>query len=139
MAAECEVEVGTLAKAQSYVNMVRKRAANNDGFVMKGTAPASKYVINTYDMAWTDKALARTAVMFERKLELATEGHRFYDLVRWSMAEKEVNAYLVYESKFLNGTLGGSKFQTGKHELLPIPQGQIDLLGSDILKQNPGY
>lgn len=138
MAAECEVEVGSLAKALEYVNTVRKRAANTAGFVTKAGAPAAKYVISEYT-AFADKATARTAVYFERKLELSGEGHRFYDLVRWGTANTEVNNYLTYESKLLTGALGGAKFTAGKNELLPIPQDQIDLLGKDILKQNPGY
>ncbi|GGH38301.1 RagB/SusD family nutrient uptake outer membrane protein [Dyadobacter endophyticus] len=138
MAAEAEVEAGTLEKAREYVNMVRTRAANPDGFVKKGGAPAAQYVIGTYKTAWTDKEAARTAVRFERKLELNLEGHRFYDLVRWGVADKELNAYLTYESKKLTGALGNAKFAT-KYELLPIPQGQIDLQGADVLKQNPGF
>lgn len=140
MAAECEVEIGSLEKARGYVNQIRTRAANKDGFVMKGGAPAAKYVISTYDAAWTDKAAARTAVQFERKLELSGEGHRFYDLVRWGTAETEINNYLTYESAAgrLPGTLGGAKYQA-KHAFLPIPQAQIDLVGTDILKQNTGY
>ena len=60
MAAECEVEVGSLAKAQEYVNMVRTRAANPDGRVKKAGADAANYVINNYTAAWTDKAAARS-------------------------------------------------------------------------------
>jgi len=127
MAAECEIEIGSLEKARGYVNQIRTRVANKDSFV-----------ISTYDAAWTDKAAARTAVQFERKLELSGEGHRFYDLVRWGTAETEINNYLTYESKFLAGTLGGSKYQA-KHAILPLPQGQIDLVGPEILKQNAGY
>lgn len=138
MAAEAEVEVGNLEKAREYVNMIRKRAANADGYVTKAGSPAAKYNISTYDTAWTSKDAARTAVRFERKLELAMEGHRFFDLVRWGADVTEINNYLKYESKFLPNTLGGTTYQA-KHALLPIPQGQIDLLGSDILKQNPGY
>ena len=138
MAAEAEVEAGTLEKAREYVNMVRARAANPSGFVMKGGAPAANYVISTYKTAWTDKDAARAAVRFERKLELNLEGHRFFDLVRWGVADKELNAYLTYESKKLTGALGNAKF-AAKYELLPIPQGQIDLQGADVLKQNPGF
>jgi hypothetical protein len=138
MAAEAEVEAGTLEKAREYVNMVRTRAANADGFVKKGGAAAAKYVIGTYKTAWTDKEAARVAVRFERKLELNLEGHRFYDLVRWGVADKELNAYLTYESKKLTGALGSAKF-AAKYELLPIPQGQIDIQGADVLKQNPGF
>ncbi|RRB02958.1 RagB/SusD family nutrient uptake outer membrane protein [Larkinella rosea] len=139
MAAECEVEVGSLEKARDYVNQVRKRAANPAGFVMNGTAPAANYVIGTYDAAWTDKAAARTAVQFERKLELSGEGHRFFDLVRWGTAATVLNAYLTYEGAKLANGLGGAKFTAGKNEVMPLPQREIDLQGTTLLKQNPGY
>lgn len=140
MAAECEIEVGSLEKAREYTNMIRSRAANAAGFVKRADGSnAANYVIGLYTTPWTDKAAARTAVQFERKLELSGEGHRFYDLVRWGTAVPVVNAYLTYESTFLSGTLGGAKMVAGKHEYLPIPQAQIDIIGADILKQNPGY
>ncbi|MDR6563904.1 MULTISPECIES: RagB/SusD family nutrient uptake outer membrane protein [unclassified Arcicella] len=139
MAAECEIEVGSLETARKYVNMVRTRAANKASWVTKNGAPAANYVIGTYDAVWSDKALARTAVRFERKLELSGEGHRFFDLVRWGIAEPTINAYLTYEGKKLITALGSAKFTANKNEYLPIPQGQIDLQGADILKQNPGY
>ena len=66
------------------------------------------------------------------------EGHRFFDLTRWGTDVAEINAYLKYDSKYLPNTLGGATYQA-KHALLPLPQAQIDLLGADILKQNPGY
>lgn len=138
MAAEAEIEVGSLEKARSYVNMIRTRAANPAGFVMKGTAPAANYVINNYTAAWTDKAAARNAVRFERKLELSGEGHRFYDLVRWGTDVATLNAYLAYESALLPTALKGATYKA-VNKVLPIPQGQIDLIGSDILKQNTGY
>ena len=139
MAAEAEIEVGSMEKAREYVNMIRKRASDPSSFVMNGTAPAAKYVIKTYDAPWTDKAVARTAVRFERKLELGMEGHRFFDLVRWGTDVNEINAYLKHEAQFLPGTLGQGATYQAKHAILPIPQGQIDLTGASILKQNPGY
>ena len=90
-------------------------------------------------MAWSDKDVARNAVRFERKIELSGEGHRFFDLVRWGIAEKTLNAYLAVDGKILSIKFGGSKFTAGKNEYLPIPQAQIDIQGKDILKQNPGY
>ncbi|MEA5404091.1 RagB/SusD family nutrient uptake outer membrane protein [Arcicella sp. DC2W] len=139
MAAEAEVEVGSLAKAQEYVNMIRTRAANKASWVTKNGAPAAKYVIGTYDTPWTDKNVARTAVRFERKLELSGEGHRFFDLVRWGIAKSTLDAYLANEAKVLSTMFAGAKFTTGKSEYMPIPQTQIDIQGKDILKQNPGY
>jgi starch-binding outer membrane protein, SusD/RagB family len=142
MAAEAEIEAGSLEKAREYTNMVRARAADKSGWVYEyndPTKPAANYSISLYDAPWTSKETARLAVRMERKLELAQEGHRFFDLVRWGTAETELNAYLAYESKFLVAKFGGAKFTKGKNEYLPIPQPQIDLQGKDILTQNPGY
>jgi starch-binding outer membrane protein, SusD/RagB family len=139
MAAEAEVEAGSVEKAREYVNLVRTRAASPAGMVQKGGANAAKYVITTYAAPWTDKVAARKAVQFERKIELSGEGHRFFDLVRWGTAAAELNAYLSFEGKVLTTALGGATFTTGKSELQPLPQDQIDLQGAGVLKQNPGY
>lgn len=137
MAAECEVEVGSLATALNYVNQVRTRAANPAGFVIQNGKPAANYVINNYT-SFPDKATARSAVQFERKLELSGEGHRFYDLVRWGIAAPVLNAFLAYEAPKLPTGYLGAKFTAGKDEYMPIPQTQIDIQ-KGILKQNPGY
>jgi starch-binding outer membrane protein, SusD/RagB family len=139
MAAEAEVEAGSVEKAREYVNLVRTRAANPAGTVQKAGADAAKYTIKTYATPWTDKVAARKAVQFERKIELSGEGHRFFDLVRWGTAATELNAYLSFEGKVLTTALGGATFTTGKSELQPLPQDQIDLQGAGVLKQNPGY
>ena len=148
MAAEAEIEVGSPAKAQEYVNYVRARAANPLGFVMQGAAPAANYVILPYADAWGKDDATREKVRFERKLELSGEGHRFYDLIRWSgfwsgttndYADKVLDAYLSYEApKIPSGSFVGTKFDTNQDELLPIPQAQIDLKPG-ILTQNPGF
>lgn len=142
MAAEAEIEAGSLEKAREYTNMVRSRAANQASWVTENsdkTKFAANYVISTYDSPWTDKESAKTAVRMERKLELAQEGHRFFDLVRWGIADTELNKYLAYESQFLVTKFGGAKYTKGKNEYLPIPQAEIDIQGSEILTQNPGY
>jgi len=139
MAAEAEIEVGSLETARGYVNQVRTRAANAAAFVQEydGSGDAANYVIGTYTTPWTDQAAARTAVRMERKLELAGEGQRFYDLVRWGIAAQELNAYIAYESVKLQNAMGGTSFDA-KDVLLPIPQGQIDLYNG-VLTQNDGY
>lgn len=143
MAAEAEVELnqaGGLEKAREYVNMVRARAANAAGFVTVDGAPAANYVISLYPGPWTDQTTARNAVRFERKLELSGEGHRFFDLVRWGVADAVLNAYLAYERSQVSASpFVGATFNAGKDEHMPIPQREIDILGSDLLKQNSGY
>ena len=140
MAAECEVEAGSLEKAREYVNQVRARAANPATWVKNPDGSNSaNYVLGLYNTPWTDKEAARTAVRFERKLELSGEGHRFFDLVRWGVAKPVLDAYLTHEAKYLTTMFGGAKFTTGKTEYLPIPQAQIDIQGKDVLTQNPGY
>jgi len=133
MAAEVEIELNNLEKALDYINRVRSRAVNS-------TLPEAEanYVISTYS-SFTNQSEARTAVRFERKLELSGEGHRFYDLVRWGIAAPVLNSYTQYENQFLNPPFSQAIFTTGKNEYLPIPQNEIDLQGSDILIQNPGY
>lgn len=138
MAAEVEVELGNLERARELVNQVRQRAKDSILLRADGT-PAANYVVDLYNSPWTDANTARDAVRFERKLELGMEGHRFYDLVRWGIAKQEIDFYLATDASLLPAPLGGSSFSENKDEYLPIPQNQIDLVGSDILKQNPGY
>ncbi|HEY9046750.1 MAG TPA: RagB/SusD family nutrient uptake outer membrane protein [Ohtaekwangia sp.] len=169
MAAECEAQVGSLDQAQVYVNLVRARAANPNGFVKVSDAPTTKsnwdayedtavpshnaanYVIDEYapgTFSGNGQAFALQAIHMERKLELAMEGHRFFDLVRWgettSAGGNPVNlqSYLDYEGTKL-GIYNGVKFTTDKNEYYPIPQTQIDLQQlpgkGSALTQNKNY
>ncbi|MEX2232957.1 MAG: RagB/SusD family nutrient uptake outer membrane protein [Cyclobacteriaceae bacterium] len=161
-AAECEVEVGTLAKAEEYVNMVRARAADPEGWVktyinptspLQGfsTTPAANYKVGLYsgEFAANGKSYGRKAVYFERRLELAQEWHRFFDMVRYDgrdfdiasrmnwLMDREGNEILNASNNWLRG-----EFIKGKHEYFPIPLGQIDLSvkdGESVLVQNPGW
>lgn len=154
-AAECEVEVGSLDKARTYVNMLRTRAANPEGFVMglltgydaKGlpvvdmSKAGANYVIRPYATPWTDKAVARNAVRFEERLEFAMEGTRFFDLVRWGIAAEVLNAYIAKE-KTIRTYLTGAAFTRNRNEYYPIPEIEIinsTLNGKKTLTQNPGY
>jgi starch-binding outer membrane protein, SusD/RagB family len=141
MAAEAEVEVGSLAKATEYVNLIRARAAASPVKRADG-ANAANYVISQYP-TFTSKEAARKAVRFERKLELAMEGHRFYDLVRWGIAAETISGeYLSKETVRRASALGGATFKKGTHEYLPIPEFAISQSikeGVATLEQNPGY
>jgi hypothetical protein len=189
MAAEVEVEVGTIDQARTYVNRVRERAATSEWvsndhnrpyafvevdseaemlsltdvglrdwvvrndtettFVFLGgeasdLASWNEYAIPEYQIGLYDsfpsQDFARDAIHFERKLELAMEGHRFYDLVRWGKGD-ELNEVWSWESQFVPITANFS-FTPGKNEYLPIPQNQIDIStvdGLPTLEQNPAY
>jgi hypothetical protein len=104
---------------------------------------AANYVISLYNTLFTNKEEARTAVRFERKLELAMEGHRFFDLVRWGIAAEVINnEYLAKEGDRRPTTLTKNAFKKGTHEYLPIPEFAISQSvkdGKPTLKQNPGY
>jgi hypothetical protein len=157
MLAEAEVEAGSLENARTIVNQVRTRAAQKAQG--KGTDRASiavpltdpsitwaTYRVGLYNAPFASQAAARTAVRTERRLELAMEGQRFFDLRRWGIADQMLNAYL-------NGMAGGAEkirrpqlasaetFST-KHFLYPIPDLQLQLstVGTTSkLQQNPGW
>lgn len=86
----------------------------------RARAQASDPLTALPTIATTDQVTMRTAIRHERQVELGFEMHRFFDLVRWGIAAQ---------------TLPG--FQTGKHEVFPIPQTEIDL--NSALLQNNGY
>ncbi|MBV6646332.1 MAG: RagB/SusD family nutrient uptake outer membrane protein, partial [Cyclobacteriaceae bacterium] len=75
------------------------------------------------DILTTDQDQLRELILTERRHELALEGFRFWDVVRMG---KGVEIF---------GSLG---FQSGKHELLPIPQAERDITNG-LLTQNPGW
>lgn len=161
-AAEVEVELGNLAEAEAYVNRVRARAANPAGWVKKyindsqpelgfSNTPAANYKVGLYDGHFEarGKEFAREAVRFERKLELAMEHHRFFDLQRYDqgtgyMADL-LNAYIQHEIGIPDYNfyyMQSAHFTKGRNEIYPIPLEQIDLSvvnGQPTLQQNPNY
>lgn len=139
-AAEAAAEQDQLGDALDYANRVRNRAANPDGFVVDEDGdPAANYVISPY-LAFTSKADALEKIRFERRIELAMEGHRRFDLVRWGLAVEVLNSFIDYEVQFRQ-YLQGAEFEA-TDIYFPIPQRQIDLQtldGESPLKQNDGY
>lgn len=112
MAAEAANEVGGAANAAlaaNYLEQIRARARKGAAGVLP-------------PIAFVDQAQMRTAIQNERRFELAMEGERFYDLVRWGLAQ---------------AVLGGQGYQN-KHRYYPIPQPAIDFAGG-VLVQNPEW
>lgn len=180
-AAECAAETGDMSAATGYVNQVRVRNQNPAGWVheynknqygvqdpLSGSSnvPAANYKIGLYPI-FSSKDYALKAIYFENKIETSSEGHRFFDLVRWGIADTELNAYVAHETGYNHsfnpakpifydplGTPKGNltnpprpvtpaaQFVKGRSEYYAIPQPQIDASlsnGTSSLTQNPGY
>ncbi|WP_286833495.1 RagB/SusD family nutrient uptake outer membrane protein [Proteiniphilum sp. UBA5280] len=89
------------------------------------------------------KETMREKIRNERKVELAMENHRFFDVRRWMIAEKVDVGYMhkvhIENGKFSYPTWEHPRiFDKKKHYLFPIPQTEIDK-NRDLLKQNPGW
>lgn len=135
MAAECAIETGDLEYARARVNDVRNRAANLPALMIKG-APAAKYSVKPYT-SFPSADYARNAVRFERRLELALEGQRFFDLVRWGTAKTVLESYQMFEKQFVSASTTIS-FNPARDNIFPIPQQELDR-NPGILTQNSGY
>ncbi len=109
MHAECHYHAGSISQALSSINMVRARA--------RGT---SSNILPDLDASGQDLL---DAIYRERRLELALEGHRFFDLVRTGRAES---------------VLGEMGYSESTHRVFPIPLNQI-LATNGVTQQNPGY
>jgi hypothetical protein len=154
--AEAMVETNDLPGALAIVNEIRARAGvraqgpGTDRATMAIPINDSRITWANYEVglypSFPSQACAREAVRAERRLELAMEGHRLFDLRRWEIADDVLNAYI-------NGVGGGAErtrrlYLVGaeefapKHQLYPIPQVQINLSmvgGQETLTQNPEW
>jgi hypothetical protein len=111
--AEAANETGNSAEALAKLEMVRARARNGDNTILP-------------EVTTTDQGELRTAIQHERRIELAMEHDRFFDLVRWGQAANALHA------------AGKNNYLDSRDKLLPIPQAQIDL-SKGKLTQNNGY
>ena len=123
MAAECEVEAGNLTGALTFVNAVRARASKLEPKKTSDGVNAAQYMVKPY-ASFPNQDYARKAVRFERRLELALEGHRFFDLVRWGTAKVSLEKYSEFEGKYLSAYKG--LVFPASSEYWPIPQVEID-------------
>lgn len=127
MYAEACCESGDLTSAKTALKEVRDRAGLSQ---FPYTAVIQGQTVTFND----NQEDLRKAIRHERRVELAMEGHRWFDLTRWGIAKETMDTYMAgetEEAKALYGT-----FQKGKHELFPIPSKEIDLSG---IEQNPNW
>lgn len=143
MRAEALIELGRLADARSIINDIRDRAANS---IDKHIAYASDYCeIKPYPTPYfSDKASARRCLQWERRLEMAMESSRYFDLRRWGIASKVLNAYFESEQKSTyDGVAYGQYYKdahytAGKNEFYPVPYNQLYYVPG-LYVQNKGY
>ncbi|WP_153799740.1 RagB/SusD family nutrient uptake outer membrane protein [Foetidibacter luteolus] len=139
--AEILIQLDRFTEALPLINRIRTRAANSTARLKKNDGTLwMDYTLQTYQPGvncnWT-KDFAWQALMWENRLELACEGRRFFDLLRWGQLEPVMNAYINKEkTRFDWFSLG--RFTAGRDEYLPIPQAQMNW-SKGSYKQNPGY
>jgi starch-binding outer membrane protein, SusD/RagB family len=97
----------------------------------------SQFNVGTYGLAGWDQSYARKALRWERRLELAMEGNRFFDLVRWGIADTYMNGYFASEKSKI-AYLKNGLFTKNRDEYLPIPDNQMRF-SKGVYIQNVGY
>jgi len=117
MHAEALNELGNASDAAMFVNMVRERALVDPIATTLSQADMKQVIVD------------------ERVLELSGESHRFFDLVRWGLADDYLGATSLHGDH--PKSLSGGVFQSNKHEYIWIPSSEID--ANPNMTQNPGY
>ncbi|MBD5295622.1 MAG: RagB/SusD family nutrient uptake outer membrane protein [Bacteroides sp.] len=143
MRAEALIELGRTEEARSIINEIRQRAANS---IDKHIAYAKDYCeISLYSSAdFSSKEKARVRLRWERRLEMAMESSRYFDLRRWGIASTVLNAYFKKE---MNSEYEGVKYgqyyedahyTPNKNEFYPIPYNQMYYVPG-LYEQNKNY
>ena len=142
MRAEAFIELGRESEALPLINQIRQRAKDSSNGLVNYSDPDLKPVMDIelyldgQNCTW-DQDFARYALRWERRLEFAMENMRFFDLVRWGIADEVLNKYFQSE-KARRSYLKEAVFTKNKNEYAPIPQQQIGY-SKDVYKQNYGW
>jgi hypothetical protein len=155
--AEAACENGDLQEARNSLNLIRKRARQSNPVDPKAsfrnynkvqisknqykqydfinydfTEAASNKANLLPDVITNDQERLREAIRHERRVELAMENKRFYDIIRWGNAEEHFHRFAI---KWKTGK--GAQFRKNINEVFPIPQDELDL--NPRMTQNTGY
>ncbi|MCW3787681.1 RagB/SusD family nutrient uptake outer membrane protein [Plebeiibacterium sediminum] len=123
-----------LDEARRLINEVRakaKRSIDESYSPIDIDVTTTNYKIEEYPSTGWTESYARQALRMERRLELAMEGHRWFDLVRWGVTENVLNTYFSQEDE--RDYLSGASFSADE-TYLPIPLEEVDKAG-DLYKQ----
>ncbi len=126
MRAEALAQLGKTDEAISLVNQVRSRAQGMTTGSVVANYPNKygvHYAIGKYNGSYSKEETLKI-VKVERRLELAMESERFFDLVRWGEAATVINRFYTTEGEKMN-FLSGAVFTADKNEYLPIPDDQM--------------
>ncbi|TDB62342.1 RagB/SusD family nutrient uptake outer membrane protein [Arundinibacter roseus] len=110
MHAEAANELGNTAEALASLELVRARARGGDEDILP-------------EVTTTNQGTLREAIWQERRVELAMEFDRYFDVIRQGRGAE---------------VFGPMGWQEGKNEVWPLPQNELDI-SAGILTQNPGY
>lgn len=116
-----------LDEARTLINDVRKKAQRSidGGYTPQDLDPFNaNYNVGLYPSEGWTQEYARKAVRMERRLELAMEGNRWFDLLRWNTAVSTVNAYMQSEQRYHTYYAGNS---ISEDELyFPVPYEEVN-------------
>lgn len=137
MRAEALVQLNQgISEAISIVNSLRNRAAQSIGMISDyEQLYGVRIKIHPYNGSYNQEQ-ALKIVKFERRLEMAMESERFFDLVRWGEADQVLNKYYADEADNC-AIYSTANFTPNKNEYLPIPFSQLSASNGHY-KQNIG-
>ncbi len=136
MRAEAMIEKGDYAAALPLINQVRNRAKVSTGLIGFATNLNIQAYVDGVNCVWSQD-FARQALRWERRLEFAMEGSRFFDLVRWGITDSVMNSYYLREAS-VRIHYQGAQFTKNKNEYVPVPIQQINF-SKGVYQQNYGF
>ena len=140
--AEALIETGNIDGAITIINQIRARANNS---VSKYIQYAANQIRTLgYYQTGVSKDEARKYLRWEKRLEMAMEPERYFDLRRWGLASSTLNAFFAsekegnYDGTAFAGYYGDAFYTAGKNEYWPIPYNQLFYVPG-LYTQNKGY